>query len=563
MTNPWGDSPGKKGPGSNKGRNNKRGGSDNRSSGRSSGNQNTGGRSTGNRSPYEDDAPRGPRLAGQAAQNRRSGGRKPASQGKAGGASKSTEQQFPKYNEVKQVAREDNQFSKLDLPGEAVDNLSQLGYTQLTQIQELALPLALAGKDLVAQAKTGSGKTASFGIPLLHKLKPRFFGTQSLVLCPTRELATQVADELRKLAKYQANIKIVVLSGGVAIGPQIGSLEHGAHVVVGTPGRIRDHLRKGTLDLESVETLVLDEADRMLDMGFADDIEFIIGCTPENRQTLLFSATFPDNIKHLSSRYQQQPEFIKVEAVHTSNSIDQRFVLCDKHQRLEALERVIAQYDFQQAVVFCHTRQSTEDVADHLYKLGFEARALHGDMEQRDRDLVLNVFKQGAMHFLVATDVAARGLDVDDLPAVINVELPRDNEVYTHRIGRTGRAGKEGMAISILTDAEDHKRRALEEQQQREIPCMALEELTTEAPEAFETEWVTICISAGRKQKIRPGDVLGALTGEKGIAGSDVGKIAVLDMVSYVAVKRTAFRAAMAHIKDGRIKGKPIRARKA
>ncbi|WP_221798127.1 ATP-dependent RNA helicase DbpA [Oceanobacter mangrovi] len=471
--------------------------------------------------------------------------------------------EYPKYNAQPVVDPSDNQFSTLALPAAQIDNLSQLGYTRLTRIQELALPLALAGKDLLGQAKTGSGKTASFGIPLLNKLNNRFFGVQGLVLCPTRELATQVANELRKLAKYQPNIKMVVLSGGVAIGPQIGSLEHGAHVVIGTPGRIRDHLRKGTLVLDQVETLVLDEADRMLDMGFADDIDFIIGHTPEQRQTLLFSATYPDNIQQLSKRYQQQPEFIRVESVHTGNSIDQRFVMCDKSNRLQALQRILAQFDFQQAVLFCNTRQATEEVADYLGQFGFDARALHGDMEQKERDQVLSVFKQGSIHFLVATDVAARGLDVDDLPAVINIELPRDNEVYTHRIGRTGRAGKEGIALSLLTDKEDYKRLAIEEQQQREIPRMALEELSSATPEAVETDWVTICISAGRKQKIRPGDVLGALTGEHGIAGSEVGKIDVLDMVSYVAVKRSAYRAAMAHIKDGRIKGKPIRARRA
>lgn len=453
-------------------------------------------------------------------------------------------------------------FHQLSLPQAQIDNLTQLGYLQMTEIQKQALPHALSGADLLAQAKTGSGKTASFGLALLDKLNPRFFGVQSLVLCPTRELATQVANELRKLARYQANIKIVVLCGGVSIGPQIGSLEHGAHVVVGTPGRIKDHLRKQTLIIDQIQTLVLDEADRMLDMGFSEDIRQIIDQTPANRQTLLFSATYPHNIEKLSRDYQTNPVTIKVTAVHQESSIDQRLVVCDRNDTEHAIERLLAHFDIQQAVVFCNTKQATEDTAYFLKKLGFVARAIHGDMEQRDRDQVLTQFKQGSTNFLVATDVAARGLDVDDLPAVINVELPRDMEVYTHRIGRTGRAGKEGIALSLISPREDHKRDTLNQQQQTRIPVMALSELSSDPVHPQKPDVVTLCLAAGRKHKLRPGDILGALTAKGGINGSDVGKINVLDFVAYVAVNQSVANDAIRILNMGKVKGRTIKARK-
>ncbi len=348
-------------------------------------------------------------------------------------------------------------FSSLALPPAQLANLEGLGYLEMTAIQAAALPQALAGLDLIGQAKTGSGKTAAFALALLTRLNPRDFGTQALILCPTRELAAQVAEEIRRLARYQQNIKVVTLCGGQAIGPQIGSLEHGAHVVVGTPGRIKDHLRKETLSLERVNTLVLDEADRMLEMGFIDDIEVIIATTPATRQTLLFSATFPENIQLLSSRFQNAPQRVSVESQHSEQHLAQRFFLCHKNARAEALVKLLAHFQPAAAVVFCNTKQEVRDVCDYLNQAGIHAQALHGDMEQRDRDQVLIQFKQLSCSILVATDVAARGLDIDDLPAVVNFELPRNAEIYVHRIGRTGRAGKEGLALSLLVDAERFK----------------------------------------------------------------------------------------------------------
>ena len=448
------------------------------------------------------------------------------------------------------------------LPTEQIKNITRLGYTEMTPIQQQALPLALDGKDVIAQAKTGSGKTAAFGIPLLQKLNPRFFGVQALVMCPTRELSTQVANELRKLARFQQNIKVVVLCGGVSIGPQIGSLEHGAHVVVGTPGRIKDHLRKNTLKIDQLETLVLDEADRMLDMGFSDDIQDIVSHTPESRQTLLFSATYPDNINKLSREFQRNPESIKVESVHQVSTIEQTMIMCTRNNRQETLIKAMGHFGIQQAVVFCNTKNDVEDVTYALRDQGYLALALHGDLEQRDRDQVYIRFKQNSAHCLVATDVAARGLDVDDLQAVINYELPRDPEVYVHRVGRTGRAGKEGLAISLVGDREDYKRDAVIEQMGHDVPMMSSDELTNPQMKIEKPPYVTICFGEGRKSKLRPGDIVGAITAKGAIPGSAIGNITVLDFSAYAAVERDVANDALRLLEKSRIKGKSIKVRR-
>jgi ATP-dependent RNA helicase DbpA len=453
-------------------------------------------------------------------------------------------------------------FSSLALPPAQLANLESLGYLEMTPIQAAALPQALAGMDLIGQAKTGSGKTAAFALPLLTRLNPRDFGTQALILCPTRELASQVAGEIRRLARYQPNIKVVTLCGGQAIGPQIGSLEHGAHVVVGTPGRIKDHLRKETLTLQRVSTLVLDEADRMLEMGFIEDIEAIIAATPGNRQTLLFSATFPDNIKTLSSRFQNVPQRITVESQHSEQHITQRCFVCQKDDRLAALVKLLAHFQPAAAVVFCNTKEGVRQVCEFLNQNGIFALALHGDMEQRDRDQVLIQFKQLSCSILVATDVAARGLDIDDLPAVVNFELPRNAETYVHRIGRTGRAGKEGLALSLLVDAERFRLDSIGDYQQREMDCAAIAQLPRTGASLPLPAFVTLCISGGRKEKVRAGDILGALTGEAGIDGSSVGKITVTDYSTYVAVARKEADTALGRLVNGKIKGRKFKVRK-
>lgn len=453
-------------------------------------------------------------------------------------------------------------FASLVLPAAQLANLQQLGYHEMTPIQAATLPQALAGSDVIGQASTGSGKTAAFALPLLARLNPRDFAVQALILCPTRELAAQVAGEIRRLARYQQNIKVVTLCGGQSIGPQIGSLEHGAHVVVGTPGRIADHLRKETLSLALVTTLVLDEADRMLEMGFIDDIESIIGKTPAQRQTLLFSATFPENIQALSGRFQRTPQRISVEALHGEQVIEQRFFVCEKSQRLAALARLLAHFRPPAAVVFCNTRQGVRDVCEYLGQSGVQALALHGDMEQRDRDEVLIQFRHLSCTVLVATDVAARGLDIDDLPAVVNFELPRNAEVYVHRIGRTGRAGKEGLALSLLAGSERHTLQAIGDYQRRELEFHAIEEIPESGEALPRPDYITLCIAAGRKDKVRPGDVLGALTGDAGINGEAVGRITVTDYAAYVAIARHAADSALGHLRNGKIKGRKFKVRK-
>ncbi|EEF79148.1 ATP-dependent RNA helicase DbpA [Methylophaga thiooxydans] len=453
-------------------------------------------------------------------------------------------------------------FRSLQLSKAQLDALDSLGYESMTAIQAQSLPEILKGNDLIAQAKTGSGKTAAFGIGLLQKLNPRFFGAQALVLCPTRELAEQVGKEIRKLARFMPNIKLVMLCGGKPIGPQIGSLEHGAHIVVGTPGRVQDHLRKNTLKLDGLTTLVLDEADRMLDMGFADAMQAIIGQTPKNRQTLLFSATYPDTIQHMSRQIQRNPVTVTVEAEHNKEVIQQVFYEVSKHDRNTALLSLFAHYQPETCVVFCHTKKQCDDVADFLNNEQIDALAIHGDLDQRDRDQVLVRFANNSCPVLVATDVAARGLDIKALQMVINYELPRDPEVYVHRIGRTGRAGQTGLAMSIVTPNETPRILAIEEYSNRPCPCDELTLLNNNVDFSLQAPMATIQIDAGRKGKLRPGDILGALTGDAGLKGSQIGKIDIFDMSSYVAIEKSAIRQALSYFSQGKIKGRNVRARK-
>jgi len=440
-------------------------------------------------------------------------------------------------------------------------NLEALGYTAMTPIQAQSLPIMLKRQDLIAQAKTGSGKTAAFGIALLDPINPRYFGCQALALCPTRELADQVAKELRRLARAADNIKILTLCGGVSIGPQIASLEHGAHVIVGTPGRVQEHLKKGTLKLDGLNTLVLDEADRMLDMGFYDAIAEIIGQTPARRQTLLFSATYPAGIKQLSATFMRDPQQVRVEALHDDTQIEQRFYEIDPQQRMTAVVRVLSAFRPQSCVAFCFTKQQCQELVEQLTSKGISAAALNGDLEQRDRDQVLAMFANRSLSVLVATDVAARGLDVEALDLVINVELARDPEIHVHRIGRTGRAGKQGLAVSLVAPAEAHRAQAIENLQQAPLNWQPLDALKSQSGEPLQPPMVTLCIAAGRKDKLRPGDILGALTGDAGIPGSQVGKIAIFDFQAFVAVERTVARQALKRLNDGKIKGRSLKVR--
>ena len=453
-------------------------------------------------------------------------------------------------------------FSSLPISPAQIANLESLGYKKMTPIQAQSLPQVLKGKDLIAKAKTGSGKTAAFGIGLLNNINPRFFGVQALVLCPTRELADQVGKELRRLARFTQNIKLVLLCGGKPLGPQIGSLEHGAHIVVGTPGRIQDHLRKGTLKLDGLKTLVLDEADRMLDMGFSDVMDDIISYTPDKRQTLLFSATYPDTIEKMSRSIQRNPIRVTVESEHKTSVIEQLFYEVKKHERNNALLALFEHYHPETAVVFCHTKVQCDEVADFLRDNRIDALAIHGDLDQRERDQVLVRFANNSCAVLVATDVAARGLDIKSLKAVINYELPRDPEIYVHRIGRTGRAGEKGIALSLFTSSEQFRVNAIADYQKKPSICDVPESLDRDPAFSLHAPMVTIQLDSGRKNKLRPGDILGALTGEAGLAGSQIGKIDIFDMSSYVALESTAVRQALNYLAQGKVKGRSIRARK-
>ncbi|MGM0769548.1 MAG: ATP-dependent RNA helicase DbpA [Pseudomonadota bacterium] len=452
-------------------------------------------------------------------------------------------------------------FNQLGLSQAMVSNLAQLGFKQPTPIQAQALPPALAGKDIIAMAQTGSGKTAAFGIGLIEKLKLRQFSVQGLVLCPTRELADQVAKALRELARARANVKVITLCGGVAIGPQIGSLSHGAHIVVGTPGRIQDHLRKGTLTLESLKTLVLDEADRMLDMGFQDAVEDIISQAPAQRQTLMFSATWPASIRTLSERYQSEPFDIRVEAHEEKPDIRETFFEIEPGQQADALAAVLSDLQPTSCIAFCTTKQQCDELAASLELRGFSALALHGDLEQKDRDSVLVRFGNQSCSVLVATDVAARGLDIKALPLVVNVEPARDPEVHTHRVGRTGRAGEAGLAVTFCTPSQGHKISRLESHRDQHVSWGDSRQLLATVDKPVVPSMRTLCVSGGRKDKVRPGDVLGAITGEAGLPGASVGKIDLFDFQCFVAVDRSVASEALKRLENGRIKGRKMRVR--
>jgi ATP-dependent RNA helicase DbpA len=456
-------------------------------------------------------------------------------------------------------------FASLSLPAHVLANLQQLGYLQMTPIQAASLPVALLGKDLIAQAKTGSGKTAAFALALLAKLNVRRFAVQALVLCPTRELADQVATEIRRLARAEENVKVVVLCGGVPLRNQTASLENGAHIVVGTPGRIMDHLGRGNLNLEAMNMLVLDEADRMLDMGFYDDIATVAKQCPKDRQTLMFSATYPEGIAKISQQFMKQPQTIAVQAQHEKSKIRQRWyqVPDSDHDeaRLNAVAQVLRHYRPASTLAFCNTKSQCRSLVALLKSQGFHALALFGELEQRERDQVLVQFSNRSCSVLVATDVAARGLDISQLEMVINVDVTPDSEIHIHRIGRTGRADEEGWAISLASMDEMGSVGKIEQLQKAESEWHKLGDLTPASNEPLLPPMVTLQIVGGRKEKIRAGDVLGALTGEAGFTREQVGKINVNEFSTYVAVDRAIASEAQQKLSSGKVKGKSVKVR--
>jgi len=449
-------------------------------------------------------------------------------------------------------------FSSLSLAPAWIENLTQLGYVETTPIQALALPAMLEGRDVLGQAATGTGKTAAFGLALLARITPRGDRPGALVLCPTRELAAQVAHELRRLARPLPHTRVLTLSGGTSVQRERASLEHGVDVIVGTPGRVHDHLVRERLDLSGIRTLVLDEADRMLEMGFVETVSAIARALPTEHQTLLFSATFPDAVRALSTTYQRDALHVVVAAEDVTARITQVLYGVARAERVSAVIRILGHHRPESAIVFCNHRETCDEVAAALVRAGFAAVALHGGMEQHDRNTVLLLLRNGSLRVVVATDVAARGLDIDELGAIINFDLPEQADVFIHRIGRTARAGRSGLAISLVgpTDA-----RMLDEL--RRGPLAGVE--TSSVPPADAQlppppAMVTIAIQGGRQDRLRPGDIVGALTTGVGLAGTDIGQIAVNDRISFVAVAAPVAKRALDGLAAGRIKAKRFRA---
>ena len=453
-------------------------------------------------------------------------------------------------------------FNSLPLKPALLASIETLGYTTMTPVQTQSLPPMLAGRDVIAQAQTGSGKTAAFGLSLLQSIDVNSIRLQALVLCPTRELADQVSKAIRKLAANIPNVKLLTLCGGMPLGPQLASLTHDPHVVVGTPGRVQEHLKRQSLHGGGIQVLVLDEADRMLDMGFTEAIEDIIGRIAKHHQTLLFSATYPDEIRAVSQRVQTDPVVVTVQApADEKPAIEQRFHEVDPAQKPDALAQLLVGTHEGQALVFCNMRREVDELAQELDRRGFSALALHGDMEQRDRDEVLVRFANHSCAVLVATDVAARGLDIVSLPLVISYDIAHDPETHTHRIGRTGRAGESGLAITLCTPRERPKAANIEEMNGTPLPWQPLKIAPPRGKTLHLAPMKTLVIDAGRRDKLRPGDILGALTGDAGLAAKDIGKIDVFATRAYVAITRALANKALERLRAGKIKGRNFRVR--
>jgi len=456
---------------------------------------------------------------------------------------------------------ENKSFSTLALNPALLQALESLEYKEMTPIQAQSLPLILKGRDVIGQARTGSGKTAAYGLGLLSRIDPALTQVQALVLCPTRELADQIAKEIRRLARMMPNIKLLMLNGGIALRPQIASLEHPPHIIVGMAGRVQEHLVKETLDLSHLKVLVLDEADRMLDSDFAEASREIIARTPPQRQTLMFSATFPDAVRAVSRRLQKEPVEVSIDNAPTSAQVEQHFYEVDYARRVDGLAHLLSVHRPESALVFCHTKNDAKEVAAQLGKRGFSVLELHGDVDQRDRDEVLVRFANGSSRVMVATDVAARGLDIKELAAVISYELPNDPDVHVHRVGRTGRAGRTGLALHLCSPKERSRIAPLAARLQQPIKLQQLDLSAQPKDAPVPATKVTLCIDGGRRDKMRPGDILGALTGDAGLPAEVVGKINTYETRSYVAIDKAVAAVALKRLRESKIKGRKFRVR--
>lgn len=454
-------------------------------------------------------------------------------------------------------------FCSLPLRKELLTNISTLNYHNMTPIQAQSLPIMMDGSDLIAQSKTGSGKTAAFGLALLNRLKIDRFAVQALVLCPTRELADQVSQVLRRLVRLLPNVKILNLSGGMSMKPQLDSLRHGAHIIVGTPGRIQKHLTKGSLSLRHLSSLVLDEADRMLDMGFFEAIKEVLSFCPKQRQTLLFSATYPPQIKQLSSEFLHEPKHIILEDLENNQDIEQSFYeVSHQANKFSLLKALLVHHQASSTLIFCNTKEQTTQLTTLLNKEGFSAIALNGDLEQLERDQAMIRFANQSCSILVATDVAARGLDIKDLPMVINYELAFEPDVHIHRIGRTGRAGNSGIAVNITTPSDAERLCGIEENLAKPLRWENINTLNCSHITIKLPPMMTLCLSAGKKDKISPGDILGALTKDAGIGGDKIGKIHISPLYSYVAIERSQVDKAYRYFQNGKLKGRRVQVKR-
>ncbi|HFD14186.1 MAG TPA: ATP-dependent RNA helicase DbpA [Epsilonproteobacteria bacterium] len=437
-----------------------------------------------------------------------------------------------------------------DIPSTLLDTLSTLSFTTMSEIQEKAINPILEGSDILAQSKTGSGKTLAFGLPCVMNTNTNNYKPQTIIITPTRELADQIAVELRRVAAYKPNLKILTLYGGVPLRAQADSLAKGAHILIGTPGRIQDHLAKETLTLESIKTLVLDEADRMLDMGFYDEIVKIGSNMPRGKQTLLFSATFPANIEKLAKALLNQPLTIKVDTIIEENKINE--LVYETDDKLRALSALIQSYKPESLLIFCNTKVQVISLTDTLSGRGHSVIDIHGDLDQRDRNESVIAFANGSKRIMVATDVASRGLDIKDIELVINYDLPFDAEVYTHRVGRTGRADATGTAISLFTPKDNEKCAYVLDKAKK----ATLKDLRVDAKFKMVSEYDTLCLNGGKKTKLRAGDIIGTFCKEIGIENSMIGKINITDTKSYIALHHTVADKVFKALKKVKIKKK-------
>lgn len=428
----------------------------------------------------------------------------------------------------------------------------------MTPVQFESLPSLLKGKDARIQAKTGSGKTVAFALTVINNLKEKLFRPQSLILCPTRELAQQITEEIRKLSKTISNVKVLALYGGKSEQEQAKSLHHGVHIVVGTPGRVKKMIKTKALQYENITQVVLDEADRMLDMGFKDDLLEIIGHLPNPRQTMLFSATFPEEIKILGNKILNEPVRIKVDSEHQKGIINEfQLAASNELEKSNLVISLLKHFNPETTLIFCNTKQQCKSLNRHLNKFNIDALELHGDLDQSERTLNINKFINHTCSIIIATDVAARGIDIDKLSLVINFDISLESDVHTHRIGRTGRAGSQGMAINLYTPKEKYILDDIYQQLGREVTEIQPNDLQ-EKEFINQAQMSTLYISIGRKQKIRPGDILGALTNH--IEGDLIGKIKIFDTYSYVAINQNKIKSLLKNIKTEKIKGKSFRA---